>query len=308
MHVYTNIDQLPAFKNAVITIGTFDGVHQGHVQIIKQLVNEANAVDGTPVVITFYPHPKQVIGTGKPVFILNTPHEKYQLLHAHGITHIVCVSFNKEFAEQSAGDYIKNFLADKFHPHTIIIGYDHRFGMDRKGDYHLLENESVKYGFIVKEIPEQVLKSVVISSTKIREALHTGAIDTANEFLGYPYSITGKVVAGKKLGRTLGYPTANLEIADKNKLIPALGIYAVKVRSEVVPGDFIGMMSIGTNPTVDGKERTLEVNIFDFDNDIYGTSLEVSFIKRLRNEEKFNSLEDLKEQIGRDKVEALKSF
>jgi riboflavin kinase/FMN adenylyltransferase len=309
MNVYNNISQLPSFRNAVLTIGTFDGVHQGHVQIIKQLVSEAKTVYGTPVVITFYPHPKQVIEEGKkPIFILNTPEEKYKLLHAYGIEHIVVVPFDKAFAEQPAASYIKHFLVDKFHPHTIIIGYDHRFGMNRKGDYHLLEAEAVKYNFNVKEIPEHVLKSIVISSTKIREALHTGAIETANEFLGYPYTIKGRVVEGKKLGRTLGYPTANLNIADKDKLIPGIGIYAVTVRSEAVPGNFKGMMSIGTNPTVGGTERTIEVNIFDFEKDIYGTHVEISFIKRLRNEEKFDSLELLKEQLGRDKINALEAF
>jgi len=306
MNVYNDINQLPVFKNAVITIGTFDGVHKGHVQIIRQLINEATVINGTPVVITFFPHPKQVLEQHKkPIFILNTPEEKYKLLHAHGIKHIVCVPFDKKFADQPATAYIKDFLVEKFHPNTIIIGYDHKFGLNRFGDYKLLEIASTEYNFKVKEIPEQVIKSVVISSTKIREALHKGDAETANEFLGYYYTLNGKVTAGKKLGRTLGYPTANLVIKDENKLIPAMGIYAVTVHSDTIPGNFKGMMSIGTNPTVNGKERTIEVNIFDFDNEIYNTNLEISLIKRLRNEEKFNSLDELTDQMAKDKVSSL---
>jgi riboflavin kinase/FMN adenylyltransferase len=306
MQVYTNISELPVFPNAVVTIGTFDGVHQGHLQIIKQLISEARAIQGTPVVITFYPHPRQVIEAGrKPIFVLNTPEEKYRLLHACGIEHIVVVPFDKPFSEQPAHDYIKNFLVDKFHPRAIIIGYDHRFGMNREGNYQLLETEARKYDFKVKEIPEHVLRNIIISSTRIREALQNGDIDTANQFLGYPYTLTGTVVAGKKLGRTIGYPTANLQMKDAGKLVPGYGIYAVEVRSAAVPGKYKGMMSIGTNPTVNGTERTIEVNIFDFDKDIYGTPLEVSFIKRLRDEEKFSGLQALQEALAKDKADAL---
>ncbi|MEJ7625977.1 MAG: bifunctional riboflavin kinase/FAD synthetase [Ferruginibacter sp.] len=306
MHLYNDITLLPVFRNAVITIGTFDGVHEGHSRIISQLINEAELVKGTPVVITFYPHPKQVVGQyKKPVFVLNTQEEKYRLLESKGIDHIVCVPFTKTFAEQPPETYIKDFIVEKFHPHTIIIGYDHRFGRNREGDYKLLEDAAHTYQYKVKEIPEYILKSSIISSTKIREALLTGEIDIANEFLGYAYTLSGKVTEGKKLGRTLGYPTANMAIHHPSKLIPAKGIYAVMVKTEAVPGRFKGMMSIGTNPTVDGKVQTLEVNIFDFDADIYNTDIEVSFIKKLRNEEKFNSLQELVVQMKLDKIDTL---
>ncbi len=305
MKVYTNIDDLPGFKNAVITIGTFDGVHQGHLQIIRQLIKNAGEVKGEPVLITFYPHPKQVVASlKKPLYILNTPEEKYELLHRAGISNIVVVPFTSEFAEQPAESYIRDFLVDKFHPNTIIIGYDHRFGKDRAGDYHLLEDEADKYGYTVNEIPEHILQNVTISSTKIREALLSGDIDTANEFLGYNYFFSGVVVEGNKLGRTIGYPTANLQLNDTQKLIPANGVYAVNVMLEGFE-KFKGMMNIGVRPTVQGTARVTEVNIFDFDEMIYGKLLTVSLKKRLRDEVKFSGLDMLKQQLAKDKLDAL---
>jgi riboflavin kinase/FMN adenylyltransferase len=305
MKVYTNIDDLPEFRNAVITIGTFDGVHQGHLQIIRQLIKKADVVNGEPVLITFYPHPKQVVASlKKPLYILNTPEEKYELLHNAGISNIVVVPFTREFAEQPAESYIRNFLVDKFHPNTIIIGYDHRFGKDRAGDYHLLEDEAFRYGYAVNEIPEHILQNVTISSTKIREALLSGDIDTANEFLGYNYFFSGLVVEGNKLGRTIGYPTANLKATDDLKLIPANGVYAVEVIPEGF-GKFKGMMNIGVRPTVQGTSRVTEVNIFDFDEMIYGKLLTVSLKKRLRDEVKFSGLDMLKQQLAKDKLNAL---
>ena len=306
MNVYKNTNELPAFRNAVITIGTFDGVHLGHMQIIKQLKEEAANVGGTPVLITFYPHPKQVLSSlKKPIFILNSPEEKYRLLHLAGIDNIVVVPFNTEFANQPALSYINDFLVEKFHPHTIIIGYDHRFGKDRQGDYHLLEEQASIFDYIVKEIPERILQDVTISSTKIREALLAGEIDIANEFLGYSYFFSGKVTEGNKLGRTIGYPTANLHIEDEEKLIPGNGVYAVDVEIENIPAVFKGMMNIGVRPTVDGTKRVIEVNIFDFDKDIYGLTVKVSLKKRLRGEVKFNGLEELKTQLGKDREAAL---
>ncbi len=308
MKVYTDIESLPEFEKAVITIGTFDGVHLGHLQIIQQLTKEAGLVKGKPVLITFYPHPKQVVATiQKPLFILNTPEEKYELLHNAGISNIVVVPFTSEFAGQPAGNYIKDFLVEKFHPHTIIIGYDHRFGKDRSGDYHLLEDEAAKYGYIVKEIPEHILQNVTISSTKIREALLSGDIDTANEFLGYHYFFSGIVIEGNKLGRTIGYPTANLQISDAQKLVPAIGVYAVEVNVEGSV-TYTGMMNIGIRPTINGTTRVIEVNIFDFDEMIYGKTVKVSIKKRLRNEVKFNGLDSLKEQLAKDKKDALSAL
>jgi len=309
MKVYNNIHLLPGFKNAVITIGTFDGVHKGHQQIIEQLLKEAIAIDGTAVLITFFPHPKQIVSLQKgPLYIINTPGEKYELLHHHGIEHIVVVPFDKSFSEQSAISYIKEFLVDKFHPHTIIIGYDHRFGNNREGDYHLLEQEGDKYNFRVKEIPEHVLKNITISSTKIRTALLQGDLDTATAYLGYSYFFSGKVILGNQLGRTIGYPTANLLVENDQKLIPANGVYAVKVNIEGREELFKGMMNIGIRPTVNGTNRVIEVNIFDFDEMIYDSTLKITLVKYLRSEVKFNGLDELKAQLARDKENSLRSF
>ena len=306
MNVYKNTDHLPAFKNAVITIGTFDGVHLGHRQIIEQLKEEAGRVNGTPVLITFYPHPKQVVTSQKkPIFILNSPEEKYALLHEAGINNIVVVDFNEFFANQPAKQYISDFLVENFHPHTIIIGYDHRFGKNREGDYKLLELEAPKFGFKVKEIPEHILQDVTISSTRIREALLVGEIETANNFLGYQYFFTGTVMEGNKLGRTIGYPTANLQLEDAEKLIPGNAVYAVDVKIEAVDGLFKGMMNIGVRPTVDGINRMIEVNIFNFSEDIYGRKLTVYLKRRLRQEIKFNGLEELTSQLAKDKSVAM---
>ncbi|RYY48404.1 MAG: bifunctional riboflavin kinase/FAD synthetase [Chitinophagaceae bacterium] len=306
MQVYHNTTQLPAFKNAVITIGTFDGVHKGHQQIIQQLIKEASAITGTAIVISFDPHPKQVVASqGKPLNILNVPAEKYELLNQHGIEHIVIVPFDKAFAEQTAAAYIENFLVEKFHPHTIIIGYDHRFGNNREGDYKLLESAAERMGFTVKEIPEHILQNVTISSTKIREALLKGDIETAENYLGYKYFFTGEVVKGNQLGRTIGYPTANLKIQHENKLVPANGVYAVTVKIEGRKQEYKGMMNIGVRPTVDGINRVIEVNIFDFDEMIYGSNLKITLHKQLRQEVKFNGLGELKDQLQKDRDHAL---
>ncbi len=304
MHIHTDItNNLPEFKRAVITIGSFDGVHTGHLQIIDQMVKEALSIGGTPVVITFHPHPKQVVGNNsEPLMVLNTREEKYQLLGQAGIDHIIEIPFTPAFALQTAEEYIKNFLVDKFHPHTIIIGYDHKFGNNREGDYKLLEARASEYQFRVQEIPGFVLSNITISSTKIRKALLSGDIDTAASFLGYDYFFSGKVVKGNQLGRTLGFPTANIAINEQEKLIPANGVYAVTIKGIKGKPLLKGMMNIGTRPTVDNSSTVIiEVNIFDFDEDIYGEQLTVHIKKYLRPEEKFNGLETLKKAIQRDK-------
>ena len=308
MQVHRDINNLPLFKNAVITIGTFDGVHTGHSQIIKQLNEEAKKIDGESVIITFDPHPRMVISSGKAeIKLLNTLDEKIELLKKKGIDHLVVVEFTKQFSEASAEAYIKDFLTAKFHPHIIIIGYDHHFGNERKGNYKLLEAFADECNFVVKEIPEHVLNEVAISSTKIREALLHCDIETANKYLGYDYFFEGQVVEGNKIGRTIGYPTANLELNDNNKLVPGNGIYAVQVEiSSAESYCFRGMMSIGIRPTIGNSNRTIEVNIFDIDKDIYGDTIRVYVHKYLREEKKFTDLEELKNAITQDKIETLK--
>jgi riboflavin kinase/FMN adenylyltransferase len=307
MQVHRDINNLPLFKNAVVTIGTFDGVHTGHLQIIKQLKEEAKNVDGESVIITFDPHPRLVISSGKSeIKLLNTLPEKIELLEKKEVDHLVVVPFTKQFSEQTAEEYIKDFLTARFHPHTIIIGYDHHFGNERKGNYKLLEAFADECNFQVKEIPEHVLNQVTISSTKIREALLHCDIDTANKYLGYDYFFEGCVVEGNKIGRTIGYPTANLELNNNFKLVPGNGIYAVALsivdkETEVMKG----MMSIGVRPTIGESKRTIEVNIFDFDKDIYGQTIRVCVKKYLREEKKFGGLDELKDAIANDKIEKL---
>ena len=227
MQVHSDISNLPFFRNAVVTIGTFDGVHTGHLQIIHQLKKEAALIGGETVIITFHPHPRMIINAVprvnyEEIKLLNTLHEKIELLQNQNIDHLVIVPFTKEFSEQTAEEYIRDFLVTKFHPHTIIIGYDHKFGRNRQGDYKLFESNQSIYNFKVKEIPEHVLHHVIISSTRIRHALEEGDISTANEYLGYPYFFEGKIIEGDKLGRTLGYPTANIEINDKISWFPEM--------------------------------------------------------------------------------------
>jgi riboflavin kinase / FMN adenylyltransferase len=327
MKVHYSIDNLPVFNNAVITIGTFDGVHLGHRLIIENLKLEAAKVNGETVIITFHPHPRKVVSSQiLGVRLITTMTERIELLKQMGIDHLVIVPFTDLFAEQDAEDYIKNFLIAKFHPHTIIIGYDHRFGKERKGDYLLLEQKAGEFNYILKEISKHILDEVSISSSKIREAILHNEIEMANKLLGYDFFFEGEVVHGNKLGRELGYPTANLKCNDPEKITPGNGIYAVYVQlvnsklsivntasshTSVSPltthrSLLKGMMSIGFRPTVDGKERVIEVNIFDFSQEIYGQSIRVIVKKYLRPEVKFNSLEELVKQIDNDKVESLK--
>ncbi len=308
MIVHKNIHQLPAFNNAVITIGTFDGVHTGHQQLIKMLLAEAQAINGESVIITFNPHPRQVIASQQSqVFLLNTMAEKIQLLEQFGVDHLVIVPFTEEFSHQSAIEYIENFLVNTFKPHTIIIGHDHRFGNSRSGNFELLQQKANQYNYKVKEIPAFMLEENTISSTKIRTALTKGDFITTNYYLGYQYFFSGIVIEGNKIGRTIGYPTANLQVLDDKKIIPGNGVYAVQVNA-TINGTSIqlkGMMNIGYRPTVEGTTRMIEVNIFDFDQEIYGETLTVTIKKRLRNEQKFNGLSELKAQLANDKLEAM---
>ena len=307
MLVYRNTERLPLFRNAVLTIGTFDGVHTGHQQVIAQMKKRAAEVDGETVIITFDPHPRTVIKAASGIQLINTLEEKIELLSGRGIDHLVIVPFTEIFAQLSAEDYISQFLIRYFRPHTLIIGYDHHFGKGRSGNYELLKIKSVVYDYQLQEIPAHILNSISVSSTRIREAVGAGDMETARDLLGYHYFFSGKVVEGNKIGRSIGYPTANLEITEKLKLIPGDGIYAVDVVLQDEPGKIYGgMMSIGFRPTIGISDRTIEVNIFDFDRMIYGEAIKVIVKKYLRPEVKFSGLEALKEQLAIDKVDASK--
>lgn len=305
MQVHKDIESLPHFNKAAVTIGTFDGVHLGHRRIISQLKEEAQKCGGESVIVTFHPHPRRIVSTsGKPVELLTTIEERISLLSGLGVDHLVIVPFTQRFSSQLPSEYIEHFLVEKFHPHTVIIGYDHRFGKERKGDYRLLEQ--YRHLFSLREIPAQIIDDNTVSSTLIRQSLREGNIAMANSLLGYDYFFEGKVVKGDQRGRTIGFPTANLELDDKEKMLPGNGVYAVEVN---ITGQdsrkYRGMMNIGVRPTVDGSRKTIEVNIFDFNEDIYGQTLKVTVRRFLRSEKKFSGLDELKAQLSNDKLEAM---
>jgi len=305
MKIYHGIEDFTRLNNAVVTSGTFDGVHVGHQKILSRLFEAAARNGGETVVITFWPHPRLVLHPeDTSLKLLNTFEEKAELLKRQGIQHLVRIPFTREFSQLSSEEFIKKIIVETIGTKKLIIGYDHHFGKNREGSFEQLKLNGPKYGFDVEEIPKQDIDHIGVSSTKIRKALEEGDIETATHFLGTPYSITGRVVIGDKLGRILGYPTANLEIDTAYKLVPADGIYAVTV--SYGHQTFNGMLYIGNRPTVHGMKRNIEVNIFEFDKDIYGESLTIYFHKLLRRDARFNNLEELKDQLHLDKEAALK--
>lgn len=304
MRIYHNLDDFSPVRNAVVTSGTFDGVHVGHQKILSRLTEVAKKNSGETVVITFWPHPRLVLyPNDTDLRLLNTFEEKAELIKAQGIQHLLRIPFTKEFSQQSSEEFITNILVDKIGTKKLVIGYDHHFGKNREGSFEQLKLNGPKYGFDVEEISRQDVDHVVVSSTKIRRALETADLEIATHLLGRPYGITGRVVKGDKIGRLIGFPTANLEIDSKHKLVPADGIYAVTVQHEHTV--FGGMLYIGYRPTIDGAKKSIEVNIFDFDKDIYGESLSIKFHQLIRGDSKFNDLEELKEQLKKDKDQAL---
>lgn len=282
-----------------MTIGTFDGVHLGHQKIIAQITAAAKDKDCDSLVLTFFPHPRMVLQEGTEMKQLNTIEEKTALLEQLGVDHLVIHPFDKAFSRMTAEEFVKEVLVDTFRLKKIIIGYDHRFGRNRTADINDLITYGETYGFEVAQISAEELNAVSISSTKIRTALNEGNIELANNYLGYPYAITGKVVKGQQLGRTIGYPTANISVREDYKLIPQNGVYVVQ--STIQEKTVFGMMNIGNRPTVDGTLQTIEVHFLDFDQDLYTQNISVSLLKRLRSEQKFPSLDALKTQLHHDK-------
>lgn len=307
MRVFHSIDALPEFTNTVFTQGTFDGVHIGHQKILNRLISEAKIVNGESVLLTFWPHPRLLLfPDDNQLRLLQTLEEKLEILQKCGIDNVIVLPFTKEFSNILPEDYIKDFLMNSLRVHTAIVGYDHRFGRNREGDIKLLKSFSESLKYKVLEIGPEDIDHITISSTKIRNSLLSGDIDTANAYLGRPYSFTGKVVRGIQLGRKLGFPTANIEINNAHKLIPANGVYAVQCKySHEVYG---GMMNIGNNPTIPGKTFSIEINLFDFDKEIYGEDLEVSVLARLRDEKKFENVEELSLILHLDKKHALEKI
>ena len=304
MKIYHGIEDFSRLDYAVVTSGTFDGVHLGHQKILSRLNEIASSQRGETVVITFWPHPRLVLKPDTTLKLLNTFEEKAELLKAQGINHLVRIPFTKEFSQLTSEEFIIKILVETIGTKKLVIGYDHHFGKNREGSFEQLKLNGPKYGFEVEEISRQDVDHIGVSSTKIRKALEEGDIDTATHLLGNPYSLTGRVVSGDKLGRLLGFPTANIQIDTAFKLIPADGIYAVTV--VYAHETFKGMLYIGNRPTINGVKQNIEVNIFDFNRDIYGDSLTIHFHSLIRLDIKFNDLEGLRTQLGLDKIEALR--
>jgi riboflavin kinase/FMN adenylyltransferase len=305
MKIYHNIEEFVPLKNAVVTIGTFDGVHVGHRKIISRVKELAANTGGETVLLTFFPHPRMILHPeDENIKLINTMPEKAGLLEEMGVAHLIITPFSRDFSNQSAEEYIRDVLVNRIGTKTIVIGYDHRFGKDRQGGLADLLRLGPVYGFQVVEIPEQDIHDVAVSSTRIRAALLEDHIEEANEFLGYPFFVTGTVVRGDQIGRQIGYPTANIVVSERYKLVPSGGIFAVRV----MVGDQVydGMGYIGTRPTINGLTRNIEVNIFDFDQDIYNHKIRVEFLNYIRGDMKFDSLDGLKAQIALDRLEAMR--
>ncbi|MGI4728143.1 MAG: bifunctional riboflavin kinase/FAD synthetase [Janthinobacterium lividum] len=329
MQIYHDILDFKPLQNAVVTIGTFDGVHLGHRKIIDRLQEVARQTGGETVILTFFPHPRLILHPeDQNLKLLTTIAEKAKLLEELGIDHLIITPFSRDFSNLSAEEYIREMLVNRIGTKKIVIGYDHRFGKDRSGGLAELQKFAPQYGFEVEEIPEQDLNEVAVSSSKIRKSLLSDETQLANQFLGYAFFITGKVIRGDQIGRTLGYPTANLFIEENYKLIPADGIYAVTVASSELPvassdqspistqnlqpatdnTQLFGMAYIGHRPTINGMTRNIEVNIFDFKEDIYNQTLQMNFHAFIRHDVKFAGLEELTKQLGRDKESVLSFF
>lgn len=304
MEVIDHIDQFEKPDFSVVTIGTFDGVHIGHQIILKKLVNEAKKCNGKSILITFWPHPRFILKKDdNKLKLLSTFTEKVKLIADLDVDYIVKIAFTPEFSNLTADEFVKKILVDKIGTKKLLIGYDHHFGNNREGNIEFLKIRSNNYGFEVDEIPRQDIDHIGVSSTKIRNSLQSGEIHLSNSLLGRNYSISGSVITGNQKGRQIGFPTANIKLDEEYKQLPSDGSYAVL---GLVDGSiFKGMLNIGFKPTVDGSERTIEVNLFDFDQQIYGENITIQFVRALRKEMKFNSIEELKNQLVIDRENAL---
>ena len=299
LNIYNNLSNYKPTNKSVLTLGTFDGVHLGHLRLLKKIVDDSKKERLESIVLTFFPHPRMVLQNDSELKLLNTIEEKAELLENSGIDNLIVHPFDQEFSRLSAEEFVKEILVEKLNIKKIVIGYDHRFGRNRTATIEDLIEFGKTYDFEVEQISAEEINDVTISSTKIRNSLKNGDIKQANKFLGYNYTLSGIVVSGKKIGRTIGFPTANLKINEDYKLIPKDGVYIV---SSVINNTTVyGMMNIGKNPTFSENENSLEVYFFNLNKDLYGLSLTISFIDRIRDEIKFKSIEELKNQIETDK-------
>lgn len=303
MKIIRSITAFNSSEKTIVTIGTFDGIHIGHQKILKDLIKTAKKEGKKSVLLTFFPHPRMVLQKDNKILLLNTIEEKSGLLEKMGLDYLIIHPFSKEFSRLTALDFVRDILVNKLNTSRLIIGYDHHFGKNREGNIHQLKEYSLLYDFKVEEIPAQDIDDVSVSSTKIRTALKDGNLKTANNYLGYHYMLNGTVVSGKKLGGTIGFPTANLEIKEPYKLIPKTGVYIIKTHINTVL--YTGIMNIGFNPTVLGKHQTIEAHLFDFNEDLYGKEIMIEFIYFLREEHKFKSVKELVVQLNIDKENAI---
>lgn len=304
MKVYEGIAGFVPKGNAIVTSGTFDGVHIGHQKILNTLQDIAAATGGETVLITYWPHPRLVLNPEAHIKLLTTFDEKTRVLEGFGLDHLIKIPFTKEFARTSSLDFIRNILVKGIGTHTLVIGYDHRFGHNREGNFESLKANAANYGFRVEEIPRQDVDNVGVSSTKIRKALWQGDIRTSNAFLGWEYCLNGTVVPGAQRGRQIGFPTANIKINDPLKLIPADGVYAVRVILDNKL--YQGMLNIGNRPTVDGAQHAIEVHILDFEGNLYDHPIRIKMVERIRPEKRFADMNELREQLVKDRQLAQK--
>lgn len=298
MKTFQDISSFKTKEKTFVTIGTFDGVHFGHKEIINRLVDDAKKAGKKSVLLTFFPHPRMVLQKEASIELINTIQERALLLENTGLDYLIIHPFSKEFSRLTALDFVRDILVNQLNISKLIIGYDHHFGKNREGNIEQLTEYSHTFGFSVEEIPAQDVNDVSVSSTKIRRALVSGDLNTANNYLGYHFMISGKVVNGKKLGGKIGFPTANIDVLETYKLIPKAGVYVVK--SEINNTSVFGMMNIGNRPTVSGKHQTIEVHFFDFNKDLYHKELVVELLYFLRDEHKFDSLKSLTLQLEKD--------
>jgi riboflavin kinase/FMN adenylyltransferase len=299
MKIYEGLSNLPNIPNPVVTSGTFDGVHLGHQKILIQIKESARQLKGETVLITFWPHPRLVLYPEQHnLRLLSTFEEKTQLLEQFGVDHLITIPFTHEFSQMSSREFIEKVLVQKIKTKKLIIGYDHRFGKNREGSFEYLQANSAEFGFEMEEISRQEVDDIGVSSTKIRKALEEGDLETATGYLGRPYELTGIVVKGKQIGRSIGFPTANIQIQTDYKLIPKEGVYAVEAEIDKI--SYRAMLNIGMRPTLDGNQQTIEAHLFDYEGDLYGKQLTVKLKNFLREEQKFENIQALKAQLIRD--------
>ena len=300
MTIYNNINEFSSTDNTILTIGTFDGVHLGHQKVLERLTNSAKENNLESTVLTFFPHPRTILNPNKPLKLINSVKERTELLNRSKVDNLIIHPFDKNFSELDPEKYVVEILVKKLKAKIILIGYDHKFGKNRTADITDLKIYGKKYGFKVIEIKAEEISNIAISSTKIRKAISEGNISTAKKYLGYDFSLSGKIVHGKSIGRTLGFPTANIEVKEEYKLLPKNGVYLIQ--SVINHNKYFGMMNIGIKPTIKESSKTIEVNFFDFEGDLYDKNIEVNIKKFIRDEIKFDSLELLKSQILKDKI------